>query len=1136
MATDSPTPPLPHLFLQSPFTQSTLEKIRAGRQTRLENLQGLSLSLLLRAILQNSTRPLLIIAPGLETAYRLEEELLFLSRNAGERTHVLIFPDYELAESANHPAMRKARRARLLALDTLYRRDDLPPTAILSTPDAALRRTLSRETYLFGTREIRIGEQTPPSTLADLLQNTGYEPAATVEHHGQYSRRGGLLDVFPPTADEPLRIEFLADHIEEIRPFNPETQRSSAPVTRALITPAWETTSPPPRPPTNLMRPDHREALTHGRHIDGSVLYPSLFQSTASITGEADCEIVLVDSERAAGEFDARAARSLRWLRHEGFEEPESLLDAIYLPGDTLTAETRIHISSKPSSDPAAAPVHRLPPLPLDLSQMADILRSECGKANVVVVSRFHRRLENYLDEQQVRPAAILEGDLKGGFRLADAPLAVFTDAEVFPRRQAPRVARVPAEDRAPVLIPSDIRKGNLVVHIDHGIGRYEGISTETLPGGRTGDFFSIRYGRGDRLFVPIEQLERIEKYIGATRTLPRIHPLHSGRWGRVKRRVKEKLEELAATLHRLYEERERIQGHAFAPDGMYMAELEASFPFDETPDQKSAIDEVKEDMERRRPMDRLVFGDVGFGKTEVALRAAMKATMDGRQVAMIAPTTLLVHQHDTTFRRRLARFPVATDSLSRLKTPKERKGILRRLATGKIDIIIGTHALLQKNVAFHNLGLIIVDEEQRFGVRHKEKLKLLKTNVDVVTLTATPIPRTLNMSLIGLRDVSIIETPPEDRKAVQTFVEEWNFPSLQLAVERELARGGQVYFLHNDTRTIHRIKEFLDGTFHEARTAVCHGQMPERELEDTMIKFLDRDFDILLCTTIIENGLDIPNANTLIVNGSENFGLSQLYQLRGRIGRSYRQSYAYFFCSPYKSLSEKARGRLDALRDFAELGSGYRLALRDLEIRGAGNLLGREQHGYITEVGFNLYTQMLSDSVKKLKGRPITAPPRAEIDIGLSAHLPETYIPDPTQRTATYKKLLSCRTAPALDAASGETRDRYGPPPEPAKNFLLLQNIRISATAAGIKKISTDKKVETTDLFPEDRKRIEAFRPFASPDQRRIETVILKDRIRIIHKTVGPAQLAPEILRLLNAARPQAASAEETSWDEVKT
>ncbi|MFH1538447.1 MAG: DEAD/DEAH box helicase, partial [bacterium] len=748
MTPHSPTPPLPHLFSRSPYFQSALEKIRAGEQARLENLQGLSLALLLWAILKDSARPLLIVTPTPESAYRLEEELLFLSRNSGEGTRILAFPDYEIAESANPAAVRKTRRARLTALDLLYRCDRPAPAAILATPGAARRRTLSRETYVFGTKNIRIGDGTTPSLIADFLRNTGYEPAAAVEHPGQFSRRGGLLDVFPPTADEPSRIEFLSDRIEEIRPFSPETQRSRAPVNSALITPAWETTSPPPHPPTNLMRADHREALLHGHHIDGSVLYPSLFQSTASITDEADCEIVVIDEEDGREEFSAQEARSLRWLRHEGFDAPDAVLDNIYLPADALYAKARIHVSAKPSSDPAAAPIHRLPPLPLDLSQMAAILRHECERASVFVVSRFHSRLSRYLDEQGVHPAAILEGDLKGGFRLAavpfadvplgGAPLSVFTDAEVFPRRQATRVARVPAEDRAPVLIPSDIRMGDFVVHIDHGIGQYEGISTETLPDGRTGDFFSIRYGRGDRLFVPIEQLERIEKYIGATKALPRIYPLHSGRWGRVKRRVKEKIEELAGTLYRLYEERERVRGHAFPPDGMYMAELEASFPFDETPDQKRAIDEMKEDMERARPLDRLVFGDVGFGKTEVALRAAMKAAMDGRQTAMIAPTTLLVHQHDTTFRRRLARFPVTVESISRLKTPKERKDILGRLAAGKIDIVIGTHALLQKNVSFLNLGLIIVDEEQRFGVRHKEKLKLLKTNVDVLTLTAT--------------------------------------------------------------------------------------------------------------------------------------------------------------------------------------------------------------------------------------------------------------------------------------------------------------------------------------------------------------------------------------------------------------
>ena len=909
--------------------------------------------------------------------------------------------------------------------------------------------------------------------------------------------------------------------MDSIRDFDPESQRSRRKMESVFFSPASEVVLAASPPASDLLREDHQELILRNIYFDGGVLYPSLFGSTANpLADGVFSTLIIADAERVKQTWINTGKATLEWFGKKKFPSPEGLFHNIYaeLPENiSLAAKTvELHSFSVPRGKGRNLPIKMLPPLPLDLGEIAKILKKESAAGPVAIISRYRKRLEHYLSDEGLESVMVFEGAARGGFRLDDVPLCVFTDAEMFQRRAEPKVVIKRERDRLPIIAPADIEVGDYIVHIDHGVGKYKGIITQTSPEGVTRDFFSISYARGDSLFVPIEQIERIEKYIGAEGTPPKLYPLHSTRWNAVKTRIRQHVEDMAETLYALYTEREQAKGFSFSPDNLFMQELEDSFNYEETEDQVVSIERVKKDMERMRPMDHLVYGDVGFGKTEVALRAAFKATLDKKQVALLAPTTILTQQHGRTFRERFSRFPVTVEVLNRFRSPKETKALLKRLAAGEIDIVIGTHALLQEKVKFKDLGLLIVDEEQRFGVKHKERLKMMKLNVDVLTLTATPIPRTLHMSMIGLRDMSLIETPPEDRKAVKTFVEEWNMSSLYTAVERELARSGQIFFVHNDIATIDQIKGFIQNSFPDIRIGVCHGKMHTTDIENTMDAFMDGQFDMLLSTTIIENGLDIPNVNTLIVNAAENFGLSQLYQLRGRVGRSFRQSYAYLFYSPYKALTEKAQKRLEALRDFADLGSGYRLAMKDLEIRGAGNLLGKEQHGFIAEVGFNLYCRMLAESVEKVRGTPLEIVPQVEVDLAVNAFIPEDYVPDTPARTEFYKKFVSCSDTVRVDRITEEMADRFGALPQPARTFISMVKIKILARAAGVEKLKTHPHSELTDMTFRDPAVYEEIKRMPYPGDFTLEVVYLKDRVRFMHEGVRPARVVENIYSFL--------------------
>jgi len=696
----------------------------------------------------------------------------------------------------------------------------------------------------------------------------------------------------------------------------------------------------------------------------------------------------------------------------------------------------------------------------------------------IVLATRYPERVVDWLRDAATQanfPSVRLDADdlpvterlnivptpLSAGFVLPDERLAVVTDTELFNAPYKPRRKRW--KGTAAVKSPSDLREGDYVVHIHHGIGIYRGIVRQEVLG-KESDYLVIEYAEGERLYVPVHQIDRVRKYVAVDGGEPPLSSLSNNkRWLRLRQKAKENAEQVAKELLELYAKRQVAEGHAFSPDTPWQREMEDAFPFVETDDQLRAIEEVKADMESPQPMNRLVCGDVGFGKTEIAIRAAFKAVMDGKQVAMLVPTTVLALQHFQTFTQRLAPYPVKIAMLSRLQSPKEQKEVVNGLRTGAIDIVIGTHRLLSDDVRFKDLGLLVIDEEQRFGVRQKERLKRLQVGVDVLVLTATPIPRTLHMALGGLLDMSLVNTPPEGRRPVRTYLSLYDPDLVRFAIRRELERGGQVFYVFNRVQGIEHVAEKVKQLVPEAKVAIAHGQMPEDELERVMLEFAEGNWDVLVCTTIIENGLDVPNANTLIVEHCERFGLAQLYQLRGRVGRSERQAYAYFFHDHPKRLSEAARKRLEAIREFTDLGSGFRLALRDLEIRGAGNLLGVEQHGFINEVGFDLYLDMLSEAVHKLQGEPL--PSKVELpeaDLPVKAFIPESYVDDLEQRLYLYRKMAGVQSEDDIAQIEAELRDRYGEPPQPVRNILSVLRIRVRAHRAKVIAITHDRRTVT--------------------------------------------------------------------------
>jgi transcription-repair coupling factor (superfamily II helicase) len=1015
-----------------------------------------------------------------------------------------------------------------------------PAPVIVASARALMQKTTPVREMRAALRPIREGQSFDLNKVLASWVGWGYEAAAVVEVPGQFSRRGGIVDIWPPNLRKPLRIELLGDQIDSLRSFDPSTQRTVAQVPQAWIGPASEALPklgermaerlqgldltlchPPARveydrelaqllagtgcrnlewyipylysQPACLL--DYLAETWSAPQGGGWLLLDDAAEIIASLTDLESQAEQLAKDLTAAGDlpaglgipyFDVDTMRE-RFApasdKTAGERHPILILGTSTLSGWTSSAVTELETLF--TAGPRFGGQVR--------TAVADLKRALSRDVQVVIASRQSPRLADLFREAslQIMPVealiappsqdlTLVQGTMDEGWLLGES-LWFLTDAELFgwgkpkPRR--------PLRPRAisPEVFFADVSPGDFVVHIEHGIGQFQGLVKMSLDGIER-EYLQVDYAQGDRLYLPVHQADRLARYVGVGDSRPSLHRLGTGDWEQVKARAKRAVAEIADGLLELYAARSVVQGHAFSPDVAWQAELEASFPYAETEDQLVAVEAVKQDMEQGRPMDRLICGDVGYGKTEVALRAAFKAIMDGKQVAVLVPTTVLAQQHHTNFSRRLAAFPVNIAMLSRFQTPAQQDRVVDGLTSGTVDLVVGTHRLLSNDVHFKDLGLLIVDEEQRFGVTHKERIKQMRTEVDVLTLTATPIPRTLHMSLTGVRDLSTIETPPEDRLPVKTFLGEFDENLIRQAILREMDRNGQVYFVHNRVQGIEQMTARLGKIVPEARMAIAHGQMHERDLSSVMLAFAEGEYDVLVCTSIIESGLDIPNANTIIINRADQFGLAQLYQLRGRVGRSAVRAYAYLLVDKYKVLPEEARRRLEAIQEASELGAGFRIAMEDLEIRGAGELLGARQHGHIVAVGFDLYTRLLAQAVQAARerisdavsrsstpstglagatpgwpGRDMAIQPAVTLDLNLPARIPEDYVPETALRLQLYRRLAGLTELGAVDDIAQELADRFGPIPEQVQNLFYIVRVKILAIEAGVEAIGQE-------------------------------------------------------------------------------
>ncbi|HZX76540.1 transcription-repair coupling factor [Lysobacter sp.] len=1047
--------------------------------------------------------PLLVVARDNHGAHQLESDLHTLL--GADSLPVVAFPDWETLPYdvfSPHPDIVSQRLAALHRLPTLKRGIVIVPVQTLLQRLAPLKHVVG------GSFDVKVGQRLDLDAEKRRLESAGYRHVPQVLDPGDFAVRGGLLDVYPMGADQPFRVELLDDEIETIRAFDPESQRSLERIDAVHLLPGREV----PLDDASLKRAldalrerfdlDTRRSalyqdLKAGHAPPGIEYYlPLFFDSTATLFDylSKDALPVIADGAmEAADQFWAHTGERYEQRRHD-IERPLLPPETLYLSPDALRERLnqgfRVEVCGEGHAQRERATTlgdQPAPALPIAARDQAPgdalkaFLRSYPGRVLVAADSPGRREaLLELLQAAELRPVvlaqwpafaasdekfAIAVAPLEDGFAITEPALAVLTERQLFPERasQPRRRRRVGREPEAIIKDLGELTEGAPIVHEDHGVGRYRGLVT-LEAGGMPAEYLEIEYAKGDRLYVPVAQLHLINRYSGASEETAPLHSLGGEQWTKAKRKAAEKVRDVAAELLEIQAKRQARAGLAIDLDRAAYEPFAAAFPFEETPDQHSAIEAVIRDLASSQPMDRVVCGDVGFGKTEVAVRAAFVTAMGGKQVAVLVPTTLLAEQHYRNFRDRFADWPIRVEVLSRFKTKKEIEVELAKVSEGKIDVIVGTHRLLQPDVRFKDLGAVIVDEEQRFGVRQKEALKALRANVHLLTLTATPIPRTLNMAMAGLRDLSIIATPPAHRLAVQTFVVPWDDMQLREAFQRELSRGGQVYFLHNDVESIGRMQRQLEELVPEARIGVAHGQMPERELERVMLDFHKQRFNVLLSTTIIESGIDIPNANTIIIHRADRFGLAQLHQLRGRVGRSHHRAYAYLVVPDRKAMTDDARKRLDAIAAMDELGAGFTLATHDLEIRGAGELLGEEQSGQMAEVGFSLYTELLERAVRSIKRGELPdvdghAARGAEVELHVPSLIPEDYLPDVHTRLTLYKRISGARDVEELRELQVEMIDRFGLLPDPAKHLFAVAELKQRATELGIRKLDLGEK-----------------------------------------------------------------------------
>ena len=1171
---------------------------------------------LYRRLAMPAQAPILLLCGRVDTA-TLWHQALETWLPSGSRLHRL--PEPTPLPYDRGPWSDRTRAGRLAALTDLIAGQHplVPATAtpplIVASARAFLQKTLPRRRFITATRVLRVGQTLDLEKSLAGWQDIGYEPVSVVEAPGQFSRRGGILDIFPIAAAYPVRIELFGDEVDTMRAFDPTTQRSTAgsdgdqPLS-VVISPAREALPGAARDfaeiwadeplPAEDSLPSWRDDLANlraGRAFANLEYYlPLIYASPATLLDYLPpAGLVIVDDyeelRAVSDELMAHArqvAEEQATLLPPGYSSPIFTWDEVaadvawWRPlalgagaDGPATGDEPRYIELGEAFDPGPRYGGQVRPLLNQLKQ------SQREGERVVVFSRQAPRLAELWTGEGGRLIRTLEpltqagpsdavdpvvtaidagtgrhgtvplsalpdvppdgsltfvhGSLADGFTLVRREdnrvlLHLLTDAEIFGwSRPAPRRQRV-ARPAAPETYFADIKQGDYVVHLDYGIGKFEGLVVRNL-GGMEREYLLVQYANADTLYVPVHHADRLGKWIGPDDADPALNRLGERTWTQAKAAAQRAADELAEELLELYAARETVPGHAFPPDSDWQAELEAAFPYRETEDQLRVIGEVKDDMERANPMDRLICGDVGYGKTEVALRAAFKAVMDGKQVAMLVPTTILAQQHFTTFRERLKPFPVTVEMLSRFRTATQQRRIVQQLRAGQVDIIIGTHRLLSDDIAFKDLGLVIIDEEQRFGVSDKEKLKQWRTEVDVLTLTATPIPRTLHMALTGVRDISIIDTAPAERLPVETYVGEADDARIRTAILRELDRGGQIFFVHNRVQSIHIVRKRLEKLVPEARVVVAHGQMSERQLEKIMVEFAEARVDILLSTTIIESGLDFPNANTLIVDRAEQFGLSQLYQLRGRVGRSTRRAYAYFFHAPWRSLTPDAQARLETIAEHTQLGSGYFIAVRDMEIRGAGDFLGGEQSGHISAVGFDMYTRLLTRAVKRRKAEqrgeaPPTEPPdNVLIDLPLATYIPTDYVPDTQLRLRLYRRMATLDTLAEIDEMAVELADRFGPIPDPLHNLLYQLRAKSLGQMAGVNAVVTEAgqiRIRIGELGGMDRYRLQRYlgegvrvsksaiwlKKDRGTHEWQIELVQILEKLRLFERSGGPA------------------------------
>ncbi|MBK5276226.1 MAG: transcription-repair coupling factor [Desulfuromonadales bacterium] len=1100
-----------------PQSVDILAALRRGdRCITIPGLKGSTAGFVIAELLRSRPKNLLIITADQDAAEEFRRELAFFG---GSDTPALVFPAWDsqpCSPASPHPDISGAR------LDTLFRLQNGLARVVVIPAAAALQRVLPRRIFNEASFYLVAGEDFERDDLLARLVRMGYANVPLVEDRGTFAVRGGILDIFPPNLTAPVRIEFFGDTAETIRAFDPLTQRSLQPLEELVLLPSREILLTEDVLADIAVRlkqccddldigADKRRAyladLQNSVYFHGiEYLQPLLHPDLETIFDYApECPLVLLDPEAirsamagfadeiAAGLLKGRAAGLPHsppgelFLDQEAFNSVVAGRCRLELSGLTLDRGDETAAIAIPCRDNSDLRVTVSKETTQALAPLSRTLRTWLDNGQRVLVACHQRpqaeRLKELLSpygipcgiseasfrEAVTAPATasvtLLLGDISRGFRLPDARLVLIAEEELFGKRVKRRGV---SEVRKKQILASlaELKPGDFMVHIDHGIGRYHGLQHISVAG-VGGDFLLLEYSGSDKLYLPVDRLGLVQRYIGPEGSQPGLDKLGGSGWEKSKGKARKNIEELAGELLEIYARRQISEGFSFSPPDEMYREFEASFAWEETPDQLSAIQDVLADMQHSRPMDRLVCGDVGYGKTEVALRGAVKAALDGKQVGLLVPTTILAQQHYETFHERLKDYPITVEVISRFRTPKEQKAILERLKKGDIDIIIGTHRMLQKDVSFKDLGLLIIDEEQRFGVKDKERLKTFRAVVDIMTLTATPIPRTLYMSMMGIRDLSIIDTPPVDRLAVKTFVSRFSEELIREAVMRELRRGGQVFFVHNRVQTIAKRAELLAGIVPEAKIAVGHGQMDEHELEKVMLGFMHGETNLLLCTTIIESGLDIPNANTLIVDHADKFGLSQLYQLRGRVGRSTQRGYAYLLIPGESSITSDARERLRILQDISELGAGFRIATHDMEIRGAGDMLGNRQSGTVTEIGFELYNQMLEETICRLRGEESIERVEPEINLKVPAFIPEAYVKDTNQRLVIYKKLTQAESEEDVLDVQNEVTDRFGKYPLATAYLFETMKLRVLLKQLLVRQIDFDGKNVIISFHP---------------------------------------------------------------------